>query len=82
VKAMGEYQKKDDSAFLFRNQNKNKEVQPDYTGWIKVGGKERRLAAWVKDMKDGSKALSISVSDKQPPKGEAAGGSKVDDIPF
>jgi len=80
---MGEYQKKDDTAFLFRNQNKNKEVQPDYTGWIKIGGKERRLAAWVKDMKDGSKALSISVSDKQPRKDvNSDGGSKVDDIPF
>jgi len=79
---MGEYQKKNDTAFLFRNQNKTKDNQPDYTGWVKVDDRERRLAAWVKDMKDGSKALSISISDKQPPKGGSGGGSKVDDIPF
>jgi uncharacterized protein (DUF736 family) len=80
---MAEFQKKEDTGFLFRNQNKSKDNQPDYTGWIKQDGKERRLAAWVKDMKDGSKALSISVSDKQPPKVEQGGASSdANDIPF
>tara|TARA_X000001382_G_scaffold15843_1_gene10060 strand:+ start:695 stop:943 length:249 start_codon:yes stop_codon:yes gene_type:complete len=79
-----EYQKKDDTAFLFRNQNKSKDNQPDYTGWVKYDGSERRLAAWVKDMKDGSKALSISISDKQPPKegGSRGSGNDNNDIPF
>jgi|TARA_R100000084_G_C4598180_1_gene121875 hypothetical protein len=77
------YEKQDDTGYLFRNANKTKDAQPDYTGWIKQGGKERRLAAWIKDMKDGSKALSIKVSDKQdkPGTGGKKGGMSHD-IPF
>lgn len=81
------YEKKDDTGFLFKNKEKEKEAQPDYTGWIKTGGgEEMRLAAWIKDMKDGTKALSIKVSEKkkfqpkeQPPQGR---GVSNDDIPF
>jgi len=73
------YEKKDDTAFLFRN-DKTKENQPDYTGWIKVGGSERRLAAWVKDMKDGSKALSMKITDKQEPQNRKPAHDT--DIPF
>ena len=39
------YEKKDDTSFLFRNKNKTKDNQPDYTGWVLQGGKERRVAA-------------------------------------
>ena len=74
------YEKQDDTAFLFRNANKTKDSQPDYTGWVKQDGKERRLAAWVKDMKDGSKALSIKISDKQEPKPQRSAPDH--DIPF
>tara|TARA_R100000654_G_scaffold19900_2_gene40407 strand:+ start:6129 stop:6362 length:234 start_codon:yes stop_codon:yes gene_type:complete len=75
------YEKSDDTAFLFRNEKKEKDAQPDYTGWVKYDGKERRLAAWVKDMRDGSKALSIKISDKQEPKPQQR-SAPTDDIPF
>ena len=77
------YEKSDDTAFLFRNKEKEKDTQPDYTGWVKYDGKERRLAAWIKDMKDGSKALSIKISDKQEQKQKPQQRSATpDDIPF
>ena len=78
------YEKQDDTAFLFRNPNKTKDAQPDYTGWIMQGGQERRLAAWVKDMKDGTKALSMKITDKQEPKPKHQNRSSINDsdIPF
>lgn len=49
---------------LFKNDNKEKETQPDYSGNINVEGKEFSLAAWIRTSKDGSKKfLSVSVSE-------------------
>lgn len=76
------YEKQDDTGFLFRNEKKTSEKQPDYTGWIKENGKERRLAAWVKDMRDGSKALSIKISDKQEGQNRPQNKAPDHDIPF
>lgn len=76
------YEKQDDTGFLFRNEKKTSDKQPDYTGWIKENGKERRLAAWVKDMKDGSKALSIKISDKQEGQNRPQQKAIDHDIPF
>lgn len=65
------------SGVLFRNDKDGNEKRPDYTGKINVDGEEKRLAAWIKDGKNG-KFLSISVSDfkkKQTPAFD-------DDVPF
>lgn len=53
-----------DSGVLFRNDRKQSDKSPDYTGKINVGGVEKRLAAWVRDKGKG-KFLSIKVSDFQ-----------------
>jgi len=58
---MSDYENK---GVLFKNDRKEKENQPDYTGKITLGGKEKRLAAWLKDGQRG-KFMSLQVSDFQ-----------------
>ena len=79
-----------DSFVLFRNDRKEKDNQPDYTGKITLpDGTERRLAAWLKEGKSG-KVFSGKVSDYQQPKDyleqkpEPAPQAQpeFDDIPF
>ena len=58
---MSDYENK---GVLFKNDRKEKETQPDYTGKITLGGREKRLAAWLKDGQRG-KFMSLQVSDFQ-----------------
>lgn len=54
----------DNRGVLFANEKKNKESQPDYTGKAQIEGKTKRLAAWVRESKDGSRTfLSIAFED-------------------
>lgn len=55
-----------DSGVLFKNDSKERDNQPDYTGKINVGGVEKRLAAWIKQGRNG-KFMSLKVTDLQPP---------------
>lgn len=57
-----------DTFALFTNNKREKENSPNLTGKINVGGKELRLAAWVKKNDDGSlKVISGKVSEFQQP---------------
>ena len=53
---------------LFKNERKEKDTQPDYTGSLNVGGVEFFLDAWLKTAESGRKFMSVSVKrkDKQP----------------
>jgi hypothetical protein len=53
-----------DSGVLFKNDRKETEKHPDYTGTINVGGIDFRLAGWKKETKRGP-ALSLKISLKQ-----------------
>lgn len=49
---------------LFRNDKKESEKHPDFTGSIDVGGVDHYLSAWVKESKNGKKFFSLSVKAK------------------
>lgn len=63
---------------LFKNDRKEEgDNKPNYTGEINVDGVDKRLAAWIRDSKDGSKRfLSIAVNEKeeQGQQGQQQGG--------
>jgi hypothetical protein len=58
---------------LFKNERKDKDTSPDYTGTLNVDGVEYFLDAWLKDGKNGGKFFSgrIKRKDKQQMRGLA-----------
>lgn len=60
---------KDISGALYPNERKTDDRHPDFTGPIKIGRRELRVAAWKKQVKTGENAgtefLSLSVSEKR-----------------
>lgn len=74
---------------LFRNERKETDNQPDYTGSINVEGEERWLDAWVRESKDGKKFFSISTRSKnaapqakQQPRQQPQQPKQSGDVPF
>ena len=74
---------------LFKNDRKESENHPGYTGTINVDGVDYWLSAWVKEGNKG-KFFSLSVKPKDAPKAQAQRAGKVvkaidaldDDVPF
>lgn len=52
------YEQRDLSFSLFRNDRKERDRQPDYTGTLMVNGKRYRLAGWWKTTRGGDNYLS------------------------
>lgn len=77
---------------LFKNERKEKETQPDYTGSLNVDGVDFFLDAWLKTAESGRKFMSVSVKrkDKQAaapapapkPAPQRQAPASDDDIPF
>lgn len=58
------FEQKDNSGSLFRNDKKESDNHPDYTGSIVVGGVEHWLSAWLKTSASGTTYMSLSVRRK------------------
>ncbi len=71
------------SGALFRNDRRQSDSHPEYTGTINVKGEEFWLSAWVKQTKDGKKFFSIKLREKNaaPPQPKPAAREEAD-IPF
>ena len=72
---------------LFKNDRKEKENQPDYTGNVEVEGTKYNMAGWMRQSKAGKPFMSISLSIPEPqnsaPRPTASAGHSMDDeIPF
>lgn len=61
---MGQYQPRDNSGTLFRNEKKQSEKHPDYKGDGIINGQEVWLSAWIKEGKRG-KFMSLSFEPKK-----------------
>lgn len=80
------YEPKDNSGSLFKNDRKETDNHPDYTGSALIDGTEYWQSAWLKKSKDGKTYMSFSYK----PKNEDASPSKprkeapppADDLPF
>jgi uncharacterized protein (DUF736 family) len=57
---MSNFEQKDNSGILFKNEKKTADNQPDYTGNCMVNGKMMDMSAWLKTGKSGKKFMSFS----------------------
>jgi hypothetical protein len=74
------------SGALFKNTEKTKETDRDYSGTLDVDGKEFWVSGWIKvSKKNGTKFLSLSIKPKDTPaaKSKASVADDLsDEIPF
>ena len=73
------------SGILSRNDRRESDKHPEFTGTLNVEGTEYRLAAWVRERKDGSgKFFSLKVTPKEEraPKESKTIAELDDDCPF
>ena len=66
------FQQKPNRGSLFKNDEKSKEEDRDYSGSINVEGREYWLSGWISETKKGSKYLSLAVKPKDEQNGEKA----------
>lgn len=76
------YEMKDNSGSLFREQDKKSEKSPDYTGKVKIDGKELRIAGWIKQSKSGDSYLSLAISEPRDGGNASRKPAADHDIPF
>jgi hypothetical protein len=58
------FTRKVNSGALFKNQKKEQPQHPDYTGELDVAGVQYWLSAWIRESKNGTRFLSLSVKEK------------------
>lgn len=57
------YEQRNNSGSLFKNDRKNNERQPDYTGNAIINGKNMRVSAWIKKSQNGTAFMSLAFEE-------------------
>ena len=57
------YEQRNNSGSLFKNDRKNNERQPDYTGNAIINGKNMRVSAWLKKSQNGTAFMSLAFEE-------------------
>jgi hypothetical protein len=63
---MSEYETRDNSGAIFKNDRKEQENQPDYKGSARVGGVDYWVSVWLKTSQNGVKFMSTAYTPKEP----------------
>ena len=63
---MAQYEQRDNTGTLFKNDRKENDNQPSFTGRCIVDGKPKQISAWVKEGKSG-KFFSLSFREPYQP---------------
>jgi uncharacterized protein (DUF736 family) len=58
-------QRKDNSGALFKNDRKQTENHPDYTGQAVINGVEYWISAWINKSNSGIKYMALSLNQKE-----------------
>lgn len=83
---------RDNSGSLFKNDRKDKDTHPDYTGNGMIDGREYWFSAWIKKDRNGKSFMSLAFNPKEeqkpaPKRDPISSGRSLkedmnDDIPF
>jgi hypothetical protein len=81
------YEQRDNSGSLFKNDRKESDKHPDYTGQIMVGGVLYWLSAWIKTGRNGGKFMSLAIKPKDERRADPTPRAEIqddmnDEIPF
>ena len=60
------YEHKENKGSIFKNEKKEKETHPDYTGQVNVAGTLYNISAWINESKSGKKYFGLSLSIPKP----------------
>lgn len=66
---------------IFRNDNKTRDAQPDWSGPLNFEGVELRLAGWVREDRSGREFVSLRV-ERVENAAQKPAPKKQEDIPF
>ncbi len=76
------YTQKEATGSLFKNERKQAEKQPDYTGTGNFGGYDFQISAWLKKDKNDKTYMSIKFSEPYVKGGAKPASQDNDSIPF
>jgi len=79
---MSDYQRKNGDISIFRNERKEKESQPDYTGSALIDGMEHRVSLWVKEGNKGKFFAGRIEPKAERIEPKPATRVETDDLPF
>ncbi len=78
-----QYEQKNNTGAIFRNEKKTEETHSDYNGTAKIAEKEYWVNAWVNTSKAGKKYMQIKFVHKEKASPTEQKGENIEDsLPF